>query len=425
MAYFAVEDFKSGLDVRRNQFTSMPGTLQELVNAHITRGGDIEKRKAFVDKGTFPANTFGLAADTLGLVTFGSIAPPGGLPAGVRYQQLQAPSGGSMTSLDAVDLFGGLLYVAATFSDGNQWHFYDGVLVGDWNGGKVMTYMANNAGIAAALAGLVNGSGIYTATVAGATLEVTGPAGVDYSFAGTFTNKAGGVNDQLLSVSIARDPVAGVAGSRAIGSFSVLGGTVAAGTNKVTSVKAGATQLLSAAVNYASTEQQTAAAIAANIAAGMATHGYSAYAESARVNIVAAYGTGAAKNGEVIEATAAGDVMLAECSFKVTGSAGGSIDAITAGGRPIIGAAVTWATDNPTTAEAVAAAIRAYASSPKYLARAIGETVYIAPATVKSSDPATVSVVITTNASAGSGSGDPPPVYEDPDYDPKKGQHAP
>ena len=48
MPYIVVENFKGGIDGRRMDVTATPGTLTELKNAHITRGGEIEKRPAFV-----------------------------------------------------------------------------------------------------------------------------------------------------------------------------------------------------------------------------------------------------------------------------------------------------------------------------------------------------------------------------------------
>ena len=47
MAYLVVENFSAGLDTRRHPLTARPGTLQKLKNAHVSRGGEIEKRKAF------------------------------------------------------------------------------------------------------------------------------------------------------------------------------------------------------------------------------------------------------------------------------------------------------------------------------------------------------------------------------------------
>ena len=70
--YLLVENFNQGLDTRRMLLTSKAGSLQVLKNAHITRGGEIEKRKAFVPYATLPVGTFGLQAATDTLYTFGS-----------------------------------------------------------------------------------------------------------------------------------------------------------------------------------------------------------------------------------------------------------------------------------------------------------------------------------------------------------------
>lgn len=48
MAYVIVENFKGGLDTRRSVLASAPGTMSKAENVHITRGGELEKRKAFV-----------------------------------------------------------------------------------------------------------------------------------------------------------------------------------------------------------------------------------------------------------------------------------------------------------------------------------------------------------------------------------------
>lgn len=70
--YLLIENFNSGLDSRRMALTSRPGTLQQLENAHITRGGEIEKRKAFDAIAYLPTGTFGLHSANGALWVFGS-----------------------------------------------------------------------------------------------------------------------------------------------------------------------------------------------------------------------------------------------------------------------------------------------------------------------------------------------------------------
>ena len=73
MPYVYISDFRGGLDKRRMDLTSVPGTLVTLTNAHITRGGEIEKRPAFVSLATLPSNTTGLAAAGGQIYVFGSV----------------------------------------------------------------------------------------------------------------------------------------------------------------------------------------------------------------------------------------------------------------------------------------------------------------------------------------------------------------
>jgi len=97
MPYVLIEDFKGGVDKRRTVVTSVPGTCVELTNAHITRGGEIEKRRAFKEWATLPANTHGLAAGGGRVFVFGSsaITLASTLPASLSYVQFQHPLFGS------------------------------------------------------------------------------------------------------------------------------------------------------------------------------------------------------------------------------------------------------------------------------------------------------------------------------------------
>src|SRR5262252_4583856 len=60
--YYEIADFKAGMDVRKSALTAPPGTMRLLQNAHITPGGEIEKRSAFVFWTNAPAGSLGLAA---------------------------------------------------------------------------------------------------------------------------------------------------------------------------------------------------------------------------------------------------------------------------------------------------------------------------------------------------------------------------
>lgn len=77
MPYLTISNFKYGLDSRRSELSSVPGTLLRALNGHINQGGAFEKRKAFVKKfnKSRPTGTYGLEVTQWGLVVFGSVAP--------------------------------------------------------------------------------------------------------------------------------------------------------------------------------------------------------------------------------------------------------------------------------------------------------------------------------------------------------------
>lgn len=135
MPYVAVDDFKGGMDRRRMPLASVPGTLYSISNAHLTSGGEIEKRKAFVSTYALPAGTFGCQAAGSSLYVFGSTAEPVGIPSGVIYQRLEAASMGAMVAIKWTEVFDGLIYAIAEYDDGSVEHFYAGTRIADWDGG--------------------------------------------------------------------------------------------------------------------------------------------------------------------------------------------------------------------------------------------------------------------------------------------------
>ena len=153
MPYILVEDFRGGLDTRRMNVTATPGTLIEIKNAHITRGGEIEKRPAFVELATLPAGTIGLAASGGQIYVFGSAAPatitfPTGTPSNINYVQLLHPSGEALTDVLTVEFYNGQLYAAAQFSDGRIFHYFNGTRITDWFDGRARATIEINAGSA-------------------------------------------------------------------------------------------------------------------------------------------------------------------------------------------------------------------------------------------------------------------------------------
>lgn len=137
MAYFVIEDFRGGLDGRRMAQATPPGSLLKIENAHINRGGEIEKAKAFVSAYTLPSGTFGLAAASGSLYVFGSGTDPG-VPSGVLYQQLEHEDGATpaMVELMNWDLFAGRIFATAEYEDGTRRPFYNGTIVAGFLSGS-------------------------------------------------------------------------------------------------------------------------------------------------------------------------------------------------------------------------------------------------------------------------------------------------
>lgn len=185
MPYFVIDNFRRGVDTSRPAFNAPGGTLAVGKDVHLTKGGDIETRKAFVKIATLPAGTFGLMGLRDTIYTFGSIAAPT-MPGGFTYQRLQNPTAAAMTKVVDTEPFDGEPFVIAKFTDDTR-VFYAGSRVADF------------------------------------------------------------------------DP--GVCRFR----FSVVSGTASAGVNKLSSVTVDGVEILGTAVDYATSEAATAAAIAAQI----------------------------------------------------------------------------------------------------------------------------------------------------------------
>jgi hypothetical protein len=208
MTYLIGHDFRLGVDRRRRRIAGPPGSMWECINAHLTRGGDIEKRKKYVSKWTLPSNAFGLKVVAGVGYVFGSDAAVS-VPTGVTYQRLVSPSPlvPYMTALNDVALFNGKIYAVATFSDGNTHHFYDGDYVPAWDDGVVRSYTTSLTEISTRIAALINANADEkaTATVSGTIITLTGKTNnVALLVSAGAENVAGGTDDQTASVVISQ-----------------------------------------------------------------------------------------------------------------------------------------------------------------------------------------------------------------------------
>lgn len=313
------KEFTGGLDTRRMPVALSGAALMKANNGHITRGGEFEKRAAFVDFATLPAGTVGLAATNTSLYVFGSAAPPS-MPVGVTYQRLQHPTGFALTRVLSWDLYGGKIYAVGEFNDGSIHHFYDGVRVTDWFDGRARASFA------------VTGGGTVPAVAAH-------------------------------------------------GSFDVTGGTVGGG-NQITDIKINGISLISAPVAYATDNATTAAAVASAINTYTSSPDYMASAVGNQVVVTAAV-AGTAPNGFPIVVTVGGTATVGNLVAMSGGAAAqvSTLADLKIDGVSVISAPVTWATSNEATAAAIASAINAFTSVPNYDATAVGATVNLLAST--------------------------------------------
>ena len=381
-----LQDFTGGLDARRLAETTPGGVLIQAVNGHITRGGEFEKRAAFVNFATVPSASRGLAYDRLGLVVFGSGSTPS-MPSGIRYQRLQHPNGS--TALSRVlswDRFDGKIYAVGEFVDGSRYHFYDGLQVEDWfdgrararftvTGGKddapastirvrvngvyimnTVTWADSNAATAAAIADAINAYVSipeYVATSSGADVNIIVQApgktpngrGVAFLLANDFTvSPASGLK------------LAGGGGdyAPAVGAKTRFIVSAQSPVNALNTLKANNVSLIGSRVLSRTTNDATADAIAAAINSYSSVPEYTATAAGNLVTITAPVGDSA--NGRTLDLTTLGDFAFsnltpfsgetggtgATASFRVTAGTASRLLTLTTNGTNLIGSAILY-----------------------------------------------------------------------------------
>jgi hypothetical protein len=167
VTYQTVDNFVAGLDTRKSPLTSPAGTLTRLVNAVITPGGEIAKRRAFVPVASVPGS-FGLAATASTLYVFGhNVAPtlPSWSVPGVTLAGLSVPNAATDLVQTDYDVFDGLIYLATSQPSGadaatKNPHYYGNPLVlteGAGKGQYIRTYQSKMYG--------VNGKFLYFSAV--------------------------------------------------------------------------------------------------------------------------------------------------------------------------------------------------------------------------------------------------------------------
>jgi len=132
MGYTVVKSFERGIDTRKLRDTTEPGALLDARDCHVTLGGEVEKRAAFVVTDTLPSETIGLyVTDGRVYNTWGdSLTPPAGLPAGTVYHPAPDPDGSPLAYIMSVEEFNSALHViakyepTATYEEGRVIHWW-------------------------------------------------------------------------------------------------------------------------------------------------------------------------------------------------------------------------------------------------------------------------------------------------------------
>lgn len=129
MPYFTITDFAAGLDLRRSELTAPAGTLRSMINCHVTPGGEIEKRFAFVPFWEVSPDSRGLVELDQKLYTFGpngpyKTEPPSGVwSVGVLGQQVP-----SIFEIVDYDLFDNKVFcILWKSAAGDLGRYYDGL----------------------------------------------------------------------------------------------------------------------------------------------------------------------------------------------------------------------------------------------------------------------------------------------------------
>ena len=135
MPVYQIQDFKSGLDLRKSYATAPAGSLRVLRNCVVSAGAEIEKRTTFILWGAAPAGSFGVVSRNgeIYVVVNGPVrycrpvGPFGNGTPGI----ISLPFPVAMTRVADWDLFNGQFYIVMAGSDGHYHHFYNQALVTD------------------------------------------------------------------------------------------------------------------------------------------------------------------------------------------------------------------------------------------------------------------------------------------------------
>lgn len=327
MPYVQMQDIRLGMDrKRKSRVASELGSAWTIKNGHLTRGGDIERRRKFVRlTGSFPSTTDGLYAINETLYTLGySSAEAGNVPSGVTHLLTQHPTPSTaITEVKDATAFDGNLYSIIEYSDGSIYHFYDTDRVVDWD--TLASDIGSNNAVASALAAAIDNSAAVDASASTNVVTITAAtAGTAFTIAQETVNN-GSNPDQAITLNETQANVPGVTEVVATVDIEITGGTRDAGVNKIDDITIDGVDVLGAAVDWDVSNTQTASDIKDQINSNTSTPNYTATSDGPTVTISAGAGTGATPNSFVVAVSEAGDVTTTHAS-----TMSGGVAAVTA-----------------------------------------------------------------------------------------------
>jgi hypothetical protein len=409
MPYIIVDNFKAGLDQRRNALTSEPGTLVQCLNAAITSGGELEKRRGFELKNaieqsvylsashpspfdTVIGTTFGLLSTDTTLYIFGSADQTAEqlaawTAAGLTYQQLKHPAmlqaspptydanKHLMVALTAQTVINNKPWVAAKYADGKTFCFYDGALIRAFRDGLILDGLTDTEDVAEHIKDMFGRVPGLTAVRSGSNVNIKGVAGQNVSFTLEEDSTHGILGSEQVSAGTPGTPA-----TSAVGTFKISHGATAS-SGLIANVKVDSVAIMNPAtpIAWQTTAAATATAVANAINAYKTATIDTDYTADSNGNTVFLYGpaaSAASYNAKAVEVTVSGGMVVGGVAFNIQeATAGDTVTSIKVAGVELLSGTVTCATDRIAYAEQIAAAIRAAGTA--YTAVANSEIFYI------------------------------------------------
>ena len=151
MSYYVTENFSAGIDTRKHPLTAPAGTLRQLKNCHVTPGGEIEKRLAFVE-GFDVTGTLKKSLMRVGAVIYvvaGATAPDE-IYGDLTLRYITGPAIIATAELLDWDVFDGkLYYTVLDTADNSVSHWFQDAIdgtssspVADGKGAYIRTYQS-------------------------------------------------------------------------------------------------------------------------------------------------------------------------------------------------------------------------------------------------------------------------------------------